>query len=86
VESKAGIEWELFSEVYHQDEAQLISGILTMAGIPVRLEQEALGKIYALTVGPLGCIKIYIQLGRKSEAEKILAEGSTALDDFEEDK
>lgn len=84
VTSKAEIEWELLSEVYHQDEAQLISGILMMAGIPVRLEREGFGELYALNVGTLGGIKIFVQQGRKEEAEKILTEGSAEFEDLEE--
>ena len=85
MESQTGIQWELLSEVYHPDEARLISGLLTMAGIPVKLEREAIGELYALTVGTLGRIRIFVQEGRSAEAEKILTEGSEPFEDLAEE-
>lgn len=60
-------------EVYNQDEAQLISGLLLMAEIPVRMDHEAAAELYGLTVGPLAKIKITVPAERALDAQKVLA-------------
>ena len=71
----------VLTEVYNQDEAQLISGLLMMAGIPVKLGHETAGELFGLLVGPLAMIKIIVPAAQLADAQKILA-GEIA--DFEE--
>lgn len=73
MEQNSEITWEVLMEVYNQDEASLICGLLNMANIPVKMEHEPAGNLYGLTVGLLARIKILVPLGRVPEAEKILA-------------
>jgi hypothetical protein len=65
-------EWVNVAEVYNQDEAQLISGLLSMAEIPVKIEREPAGGLYGLTIGPLAKIQILVPINRIADAEKIL--------------
>ena len=66
-------EWVEVAEVYNQDEAQLISGLLSMAEIPVKVERETAGNIYGLTIGPLAKAQILVPSARVTDAIKILA-------------
>jgi CRP-like cAMP-binding protein len=65
--------WAVLMEVYNQEEAQLISGLLLMAGIPVRMDHEAIGEVLGLTVGPLAKIKITVPEDRVEDAYKVLS-------------
>jgi hypothetical protein len=65
--------WVTVAEVYNQDEAQLINGLLSMAEIPVKVEREPAGGLYGLTIGPLAKIQILVPIDRIADAEKILA-------------
>ena len=75
------IEWVIVTEVYNQDEAQLISGLLSMAAVPVKVERESAGDIYGLTIGPLAKTQIWVPSDRLMDAEKIL---SGNIEDIEE--
>lgn len=72
----------VLTEVYNLDEAQLISGLLIMAGIPVKLGHETAGELFGLSVGPLAMIKIIVPAAQLADAQKILAGEITG---FEED-
>ena len=74
-------EWVVIAEVYNQDEAQLINGLLSMAEIPVKVEREPAGGIYGLTIGPLAKTQILVPGNRVTDAEKILAGN---IEDIEE--
>jgi hypothetical protein len=71
---KQNHEWEIIAEVYNQDEAQIIAGLLRTAAIPVKIDRETLGNIYGLTVGPLAKIRILVPIGQVEDAEKVLAQ------------
>jgi len=66
-------QWEFLTEVYNQDELQLIGGLLNMVGIPIRVEKDATGELYGLTIGPLARIQIMVPTNLKEAAEKVLA-------------
>ncbi len=66
-------EWVLLEEAYNLDEAQLITGLLQMAGIPVKTERDTAAELYGLTIGPLARIKIMVPGDQLPEAGRILA-------------
>jgi hypothetical protein len=66
-------EWVLLEEVYNPDEAQLITGLLNMANIPVKIERDAAGELYGLTIGPLAQIRIMVPGVQLLDARQILA-------------
>lgn len=68
-----GDNWELLTVVYHQDELHLITGLLSMAGIPAKIDHEAIGDLYGLSVGPLAQVKLLVPGERLEEAQKIIA-------------
>lgn len=84
MEQNPAIEWVEVAEVYNQDEAQLISGLLFMAQIPVRVERESAGDIYGLTIGPLAKTQILVPSDRVMDAEKILTGNIEESEDSEE--
>jgi len=55
-------------------EGEIIRGKLESAGVEVMLEQEAIGKIYGLTVDGLGEVKLYVREDALEGAKKILEE------------
>jgi hypothetical protein len=73
--------WVVLMEVYNQEEAQLISGLLLMAEIPARLDHEAIGEVLGLTVGPLAKIKITVPADRAQDAYKVLSGEIADLDE-----
>ncbi len=69
---KANEEWSVLTSVSQPDEAHLIGGLLTSAGIAVKMERDVAGAIYGLTIGPLADIVILVPAGQRSAAEKVL--------------
>ena len=55
-------------------EASIIKGLLESEGIPVLVQQEAIGKVYGMTMNGLGQIKILVPAENKNGAEQILPE------------
>ncbi len=81
MEENKEIKWVSVAEVYNPDEAQLIQGLLNMAGIPVKIERESAGELYGLTIGPLAKTELLVPHDRVAEAEKILnGEIDTSID------
>ena len=66
--------WVIIFKAQGQIEAFIIKGKLESNGIPVRLKQEAIGKIYGLTLNGLGEVKVLVPEFYKEEAIKILEE------------
>ncbi len=52
--------WVTVFEAATIDEANIVKGLLESAEVPVILEREAIGAIYALTVGPLSEIAVKV--------------------------
>lgn len=72
-EAKEGA-WTLLRLVGGRTEGDIIRGLLESHGIPVMIAQEAIGRIYALTVDGLGAIRVMVPAGMKDEARRILEE------------
>lgn len=66
--------WVIIFYAQGQIEAFIIKGKLESNGIPVRLKQEAIGKIYGLTLNGLGEVKVLVPESYKDKAIKILKE------------
>lgn len=66
-------DWVLLLKT-NPNEGEIIRGKLESAGIEAMLEQEAIGKIYGLTVDGLGEVKVYVQKDNLEEAKKIIEE------------
>lgn len=66
------INWVSVSELYDPEEAYLVIGLLEAAGIPVKVDREAVGELFGLTVGPLARIHIFVPKEQKTEAERLL--------------
>jgi hypothetical protein len=66
-------EWDILLKT-DPNQGEIIRGRLESSGIKVRLEQEAIGKIYGFTVNGLGEVKVYVQKDKIEEAKKVLEE------------
>lgn len=64
--------WTVVRYAKNETEALIVKGLLESAGIPAIIRQEAIGKVYRLTVDGLGEIKILVPETHKEKAEKIL--------------
>ena len=64
--------WVVIKIVNGLPEAHIIKGLLESNDIPVRLEYEAIGQIYGLTVDGLGQVKILVPEDFFEEAESLL--------------
>lgn len=56
------------------NQGEIIRGKLESSGIEVKLDQEAIGKIYGLTFDGLGEVKVYVPKDKIEEAKKVLEE------------
>lgn len=66
-------------------EAHGIGSALEAAGIPVRLNAEAAGRIYALTVDGLGAVRVMVPADRVEEALEIISTPAEPVSDLSEE-
>ncbi len=66
-------EWDILLKT-DPNQGEIIRGVLESSGIEVKLEQEAIGKVYGLTVDGLGEVKVYVPKDKLEEAKKVLEE------------
>ena len=64
-------------------QAELLRGLLEAQGIPARLSQEGLARVYGFTVGPMAEVEILVPDHQLSEALAVLE--SYKAGDFELD-
>jgi hypothetical protein len=67
-------DWKLLTIETDPIIAALLEGRLNQEDIPVVTDQEAVGRIYALTTGPLSEIKIFVPSSKFEEARSLLEE------------
>lgn len=65
--------WQLLRTVGNDIEANMIRGILETAGIPSRIEAESATRLYGITSGALGGVRIYVPADAWETAQEILA-------------
>ena len=53
-------------------EAQVIKGLLESYGIPSLLQQEAVGKVYGITVDGLGEVRVMVWESDAEEARRLI--------------
>jgi hypothetical protein len=53
-------------------QANIISGRLQSEGIPTRLQYEAAGSIYAITIDGLGAVRILVPVAEGERAKELL--------------
>ncbi len=65
--------WEVAHISSGMIDANIVAGRLETEGIPVRLQYEAVGVIYGLTVDGLGEVRILVPAGCLEKALEVLA-------------
>jgi len=65
--------WEVAHVAAGMINAQIVAGRLETEDIPVRLQYEAVGVIYGLTVDGLGEVKVLVPAGYIKKALEVLA-------------
>lgn len=66
--------WVVIRANISPGEAMVIRGRLESEGIPAVVQQEAVGAVLGLTVGPLGSARVLVPEPRAEQALEILAE------------
>ncbi len=64
--------WVVVKYPKSEAEAQIIKGLLESEDIPVRIKQEAIGKVYGLSTNGLGQIRILVPADKKAQADLLL--------------
>jgi len=72
--------WEAVASASGMTQANIITGRLQSEGIPTKLNYEAAGTIYALTIDGLGEVRILVPVADWERAREIL---SRSYDDGE---
>ena len=68
------MKWEKATEVYGRLEAELLKSFLEAEGVPVELFQEGAGQsVYAVNVGALGLVEVFVPKERLAEALELIA-------------
>jgi hypothetical protein len=68
-----GENWQVISATSGVIKARIIEGRLAAEGIPVRLQYEPIGEIYAITVDGLGEVQILVPEPWVEHARRVLA-------------
>ena len=68
-----GENWQVISTTSGLIKARIIEGRLEAEGIPVRLQHEPIGEIYAITVDGLGEVQILVPEPWVGHARRVLA-------------
>ena len=68
-----GENWQVISTTSGLIKARIIEGRLEAEGIPVRLQYEPIGEIYAITVDGLGEVQILVPEPWVEQARRVLA-------------
>lgn len=80
---REAIPWIVVAANLNPGEAMVIKGRLESEDIPAIIQQEAVGTVLGLTVGPLGSAKVLVPEPLSGRAQSILAE---TYDDEVEDE
>jgi hypothetical protein len=81
-----GENWQVISTTSGLIKARIIEGRLEAEGIPVRLQYEPIGEIYAITVDGLGEVQILVPEQWVGQALRVLAKEYSEEDlDWEEE-
>jgi hypothetical protein len=79
------VKWVVIRANISPGEAVVVRGRLESEGIPVVLQQEAVGAVLGLTVGPLGSARVFVPEPLAEQALAILAETFEVEEEDDED-
>ncbi len=64
--------WVVLTYVKSETEGWIIKGKLETEGIPSIIQQEAIGKVYGLTIDGLGEIKVLVPISFLKQAKEVI--------------
>ena len=67
------MDWSVVYFASGMTDAEIVCGRLEAEGISTRLEYEAIGRIYALTLNGLGEVKVLVPELEKEKARQVLS-------------
>lgn len=73
--------WEKLTEAVGQVEGDVIKSYLEANDIPVRLIQEAVGKLIGSTLDAFGLVEVFVPENKLREAEQLLQESQNTDQD-----
>lgn len=79
------VKWASLMRVAGDLQAEIFGGLLEAQGIPVLLSQEGAGKVYGLSVGPLGEVEILVPSNQLESAQKVMQDYQAGLFEQAED-
>jgi len=62
------VRWEKATEVYGRLEAEMLKSFLEAEGVPVELFQEGASSAFAVNVGSLGLVQVFVPKERLDDA------------------
>jgi len=80
------VRWVTVGVNLNPGEAMIIKGRLESEGIPALAQQEAVGSVLGLTVGPLGSVRILVPEPLAEQALALLAETFEVGEEEEEEE
>lgn len=60
--------WEKATEISGRLEAEMLKSFLEAEGIPVELFQEGAGQAFAVNIGPLGIVQVFVPKDQLADA------------------
>lgn len=85
LQRQADSDWVAVAYAADRLEAEIVAGLLRSFEVPVFIQQEAMGRIFGLSLGQLGMIKILVPAAYEHVAVTLLEEDdpdpNTLLDD-----
>ena len=66
------IHWEKATEVNGRLEAEMLKSFLEAEGVPVELFQEGAGQAFAVNIGALGVVQVFVPKDKLAEAMPLI--------------
>jgi hypothetical protein len=66
------VRWEKATEVYGRLEAEMLKSFLEAEGVPVELFQEGAGSAFAVNVGSLGLVQVFVPKEKLQDALELI--------------
>jgi len=73
-------DWVVVAHATGPVDGEIIGGLLRTANIPYYVQQESIGRVLGLSIGPMGMVTVLVPIAYEKEAVALLDEPN--LDDY----